>query len=109
MTSQHLSVSEQVAGVLRAYILRMGLAPGERLGREEDLVRTFGVSRPTMREALRLLASSGLVRTSKGPGGGIFVAGTIEQGVARVVTDSVAVLLSASPDLDALLEARGIV
>jgi GntR family transcriptional repressor for pyruvate dehydrogenase complex len=62
-----------------------------------------------MREALRLLASSGLVRTSKGPGGGIFVAGTIEQGVARVVTDSVAVLLGASPDLDALLEARGIV
>jgi DNA-binding FadR family transcriptional regulator len=48
------------------------------------------------------------VRMSKGPGGGVFVAGTIEHGVARVVTDSVAVLLTASPELDALLEARSI-
>ena len=58
-----------------------GLAPGDRLGREEDLARRFGVSRPTLREALRLLSSAHLIRASKGPGGGIFVAATPEQGL----------------------------
>jgi GntR family transcriptional repressor for pyruvate dehydrogenase complex len=77
--TERRSISEQVADAIRAYMQSEALRPGERLGREEDLARQFGVSRPTLREALRLLSSSHLVRASKGPGGGIFVAATAEE------------------------------
>jgi GntR family transcriptional regulator, transcriptional repressor for pyruvate dehydrogenase complex len=101
------SISEQVADAIRVYMQSEGLRPGDRLGREEDLARQFGVSRPTLREALRLLSSSHLVRASKGPGGGIFVAATPEEGIGHAVSASVASMLQAqSISIDELLETR---
>ena len=101
------SASEEVADAIRACMFGRDLAPGDRLGREEDLAQRFGVSRPTLREALRLLSSAHLIRATKGPGGGIFVAATPEQGIGLSVTDSVASMLSAdSIDLDELIETR---
>jgi GntR family transcriptional repressor for pyruvate dehydrogenase complex len=89
---------------------REHLRPGDRLGREGDLARTFGVSRPTLREALRLLSSAHLIRASKGPGGGIFVAATAEEGIARSVSDTVASMLASETlGLDELLETRMLV
>jgi GntR family transcriptional repressor for pyruvate dehydrogenase complex len=86
---------------------REGLQPGDRLGREEDLARTFGVSRPTLREALKLLASGNLIRASKGPGGGIFVALTADQGISRSLSDAIAMMLETrAVSLQELLEAR---
>lgn len=107
MAETRRSASEQVAGDIRAHMQREELKPGDRLGREVDLARTFGVSRPTLREALRLLSSSHLIRASKGPGGGIFVAATAEEGMALAVSESVASMLATDAvDLDELLEAR---
>jgi GntR family transcriptional regulator, transcriptional repressor for pyruvate dehydrogenase complex len=101
------SAPEEVADAIRSWMFGRGLVPGDRLGREEDLAQRFGVSRPTLREALRLLSSAHLVRATKGPGGGIFVAATPEQGIGRSVTDSVASMLSAdSIDLEELIETR---
>ena len=101
------SAPEEVADAIRAWMFGLALQPGDRLGREEDLAQRFGVSRPTLREALRLLSSAHLIRATKGPGGGIFVAATPEQGIGRSVTDSVASMLSAdSIDLDELIETR---
>jgi GntR family transcriptional repressor for pyruvate dehydrogenase complex len=101
------SAPEEVADAIRAWMFGRGMAPGDRLGREEDLARRFGVSRPTLREALRLLSSAHLIRATKGPGGGIFVAATPEQGIGHSVTDSVASMLSAdSIDLEELIETR---
>jgi GntR family transcriptional regulator, transcriptional repressor for pyruvate dehydrogenase complex len=101
------SISEQVADAIRVYMQAEGLRPGDRLGREEDLARQFGVSRPTLREALRLLSSSHLVRASKGPGGGIFVAATPEEGIGRTLSASVASMLETqSITIDELLETR---
>jgi GntR family transcriptional regulator, transcriptional repressor for pyruvate dehydrogenase complex len=101
------SAPEEVADAIRAWMFGRGLQPGDRLGREEDLAQRFGVSRPTLREALRLLSSAHLIRATKGPGGGIFVAATPEQGIGRSVTDSVASMLSAdSIELDELIETR---
>jgi GntR family transcriptional regulator, transcriptional repressor for pyruvate dehydrogenase complex len=105
--TERRSISEQVADAIRGYMQSEGLRPGDRLGREEDLARQFGVSRPTLREALRLLSSSHLVRASKGPGGGIFVAATPEEGIGRTVSASVASMLETqSITIDELLETR---
>jgi GntR family transcriptional regulator, transcriptional repressor for pyruvate dehydrogenase complex len=99
--------SEQVAIMIQHHIQREGLGPNDFLGREEDLAAEFGVSRPTLREALKLLASGSLIRASKGPGGGIFVARTAEQGISRSVSDSIAMMLeTGAVTLEELLDAR---
>jgi GntR family transcriptional repressor for pyruvate dehydrogenase complex len=99
--------SEQIAREIRSYIARQGLRPDDRLGTESELAQEFGVSRPTLREALRLLASSHLVRTSRGPGGGVFVASTQNEGMGRNLSESIATMLeSESVSLQELVEAR---
>jgi DNA-binding FadR family transcriptional regulator len=99
--------SERVAARIRHLVEREGLVPGDFLGREGDLAASFGVSRPTMREALKLLASGHLVRASKGPGGGIFVAHTADKGMSRSVSDAVAsMLVTGTLSLEELLDAR---
>ena len=93
---------------IQHYIQEGGSWPGGHfLGREEDLAAEFGVSRPTLREALRLLASGNLIRATKGPGGGIFVARTAEEGMSRSLSDAIAMMLeTGTVTLDELLDAR---
>jgi GntR family transcriptional regulator, transcriptional repressor for pyruvate dehydrogenase complex len=99
--------SEQVAVQIQHQIQRDGLGPDDFLGREEDLAAEFGVSRPTLREALKLLASGNLIRANKGPGGGIFVARTATQGISRSLSDSIAMMLeTGAATLEELLDAR---
>ena len=91
---------------VRIVPLKPGMGRGEG-GSGARRAREFGVSRPTLREALRLLSSEHLVRASKGPGGGIFVAATPEQGIGLSVSAAVATMLDArSIGLDELLETR---
>jgi DNA-binding FadR family transcriptional regulator len=68
-----LKAYEQVYEQLRELILGGRLARGQRLPTEVALAGQFGVSRGTIREALRLLVADGLVRTAKGTGGGSYV------------------------------------
>ena len=99
--------SEQIAKEIRRYIADEGLVPDDRLGTEQELASEFGVSRPTLREALRLLASSHLIRVSRGPGGGVFVAGTQNEGIGRNLSESIAVMLeTGSVSLRELVAAR---
>jgi GntR family transcriptional regulator, transcriptional repressor for pyruvate dehydrogenase complex len=99
--------SQQVAVQIQHYIQRERLGPGDFLGREEDLAADFGVSRPTLREALKLLASGNLIRATKGPGGGIFVARTAEEGMSQSLSDSIGMMLeTGAASLDELLDAR---
>jgi GntR family transcriptional regulator, transcriptional repressor for pyruvate dehydrogenase complex len=61
------SIVEQIEGA----ILRGDLRPGQRLPSERDLTTQFAVSRATVREALRVLESTGLIRSRQGdPTGG---------------------------------------
>lgn len=99
--------SEQIAEELQRSIVARALVPGDRLGTEEELAREYGVSRPTLREAVRLLASVNLVRATKGPGGGVFVARTPEQGMSATVSEAIARMLETSAtSIAELLEAR---
>ena len=96
-----------MAAQIQHHIQAEGLEPGDFLGREEDLAAEFGVSRPTLREALKLLASGNLIRATKGPGGGIFVAHTAEQGMSRSLSDAIAMMLeTGAVTLEELLDAR---
>ena len=105
--SQRRDASEQVAFEIRRYLAARELRPGERLGTEQELAAEFGVSRPTLREGLRLLASSHLIRATQGPGGGIFVASTQSEGMRRNVSESIAVMLETDDvSLTELVEAR---
>jgi len=65
---------QQLADELRDEITSGRLQPGERLPPEPELCVRTGVSRSTVREALRLLASQHLIITTRGVTGGSFVA-----------------------------------
>src|SRR5215472_16683833 len=60
---------ESVAKQIETAIGRGEIRPGDRLPPERDLVEQFGVSRATIREALRVLENAGLIRSR--PGGPI--------------------------------------
>jgi len=99
--------SERIAQQIRVYLAENELEPGDRIGTEHELAREFGVSRPTLREALRLLSGTHLIQVSQGRSGGIFVANTANEGMGRNVSDSIATMLAAdSVSLHELLEAR---
>ena len=68
------SAAQQIASQIRQAMRAGELAAGERLPSELELASAFGVSRPTVREAMRILAASNLVEASRGAGGGTFVA-----------------------------------
>jgi GntR family transcriptional repressor for pyruvate dehydrogenase complex len=105
--SPRRDASEQVAFEIRRYLAARDLRPGERLGTEQELAAEFGVSRPTLREGLRLLAGLHLIRASQGPGGGIFVESTQSEGMRRNVSESIAVMLETDEvSLAELVEAR---
>ncbi|RSM84354.1 GntR family transcriptional regulator [Kibdelosporangium aridum] len=58
----------QIADDLRSQIESGQLAPGSPLPSERDLVETYDASRPTIREAVKLLRNSGLVVAQHGRG-----------------------------------------
>jgi DNA-binding FadR family transcriptional regulator len=64
---------QQIADELRAMIVSGELTEGESLGREPELVERFGVSRPSLREALRILETEGLITVVRGVYGGVVV------------------------------------
>lgn len=76
-------VAELVANDLRNQIIRGVLKQGDSLTSESDLMARFGVSRPTLREALRVLESEGLVELSRGCRGGASVLGPSIDAAAR--------------------------
>lgn len=92
------SFAGQIEDKIRAAILERRLDPNEKLPTEEDLARRYGVSRPTVREALKRLAAQNLIRSKRGPGGGNFVnAASLEQAAPAVT--AAATMLATLGDL----------
>ncbi len=69
----HASRAELVASVLRDRIVDGVLADGGELPKLEELLTEFGVSKPTLREALRILEAEGLITVRRGKLGGAVV------------------------------------
>jgi DNA-binding FadR family transcriptional regulator len=66
-------MSENIVEQIRLLIRTEQLRPGDRLPSERDLGEQMGVSRVTVREALRVLEAGGLVTIRVGAKGGAFV------------------------------------
>ena len=99
--------SEEIAVQIRRWLEEQRMEPGERIGTEQEMADEFGVSRPTLREALRLLSASHLIRVGRGRTGGVFVASTPNEGMSRNVSESISLMLAAqSISMDELLDAR---
>ena len=63
----------QVADRIKDWVVERDLKTGARLPSETEMIAQFGVSKGTVREAMRILEAQGLVVTRTGPGGGSFV------------------------------------
>jgi GntR family transcriptional repressor for pyruvate dehydrogenase complex len=61
-------LSSQIAEQIRSAILAGEYTPGDKLPSERELAVIFGVSRPSVREALNMLASAGLIVSHQGGG-----------------------------------------
>jgi DNA-binding FadR family transcriptional regulator len=66
-------MAELVADRLRRRIISGDLDDGDELPREAQLIAEFGVSRPSLREAIRILETEGLIRIRRGKIGGALV------------------------------------
>jgi len=96
-----------LADELRAEITSGRLQPGERLPPEPELCVRSGVSRSTVREALRLLASQHLIVTTRGVTGGSFVAHPDAEQLSEALSTGLTLLSnSAEVGLADLLELR---
>ncbi len=65
--------AEQIAEKVRSGLLERG----DKLPPERDLAVQMQISRPTLREAARVLVDAGVVEVRRGPGGGMFVASDV--------------------------------
>ena len=97
----------QVAGQLRDLIVTGQIRAGDHLPNEAELATIFGVSRSTVREALRSLAAQSLVYTSRGVSGGTFVAELDAGTVSEYLRTSLGLMSgSAGVTVAELLETR---
>lgn len=71
--TQYLSKAQQVAQDLLAGIVESNLEPGQTFATEAELLQRFDVSRPTLREGVRILESQGVLEQRPGPGGGLVI------------------------------------
>ena len=91
-------VAYRITEAIRAGDVRLG----ERLPSEQNLSAQLGVSRPTLREAIKLLAQAGIIQVVQGSAGGLFV-------IRETIPPSLAGLPFPEPpleDIDSAMEAR---
>ncbi|WP_421704320.1 FadR/GntR family transcriptional regulator [Aliiroseovarius sp.] len=104
---QNRDLSVQIAEAIRDAIMSGGLLVDERLPSEAELCEKFGVSRPTVREALKRLAAQNLIRTQRGASGGAFVNRiSFEEAYGQQITTSTLLLSMNKVDFETACEAR---
>jgi GntR family transcriptional regulator, transcriptional repressor for pyruvate dehydrogenase complex len=101
---QPLRAHEYVAEQIRRHIALRLVAPGESLPSERELASMFGVGRPTIQHALRLLEADHLVEARRGRRGGTFVTRPAEG--SPVMEELIGRLLRRRGELEELLVYR---
>jgi GntR family transcriptional repressor for pyruvate dehydrogenase complex len=89
--------ADQIAEKVRAGELRTG----DRLPGERSLAAQMEISRPTLREAVKVLVDAGVLEVRRGPGGGMYVATDVVP--TDLVRHSASLRLA---EIAAVLEAR---
>lgn len=79
-------VPEIVAGRVLRTIVGDGMVAGDRLPSEASMLEQYGVGRASLREALRILETHGLIRIKPGPHGGPVVADVSARDYGRTTT-----------------------
>jgi DNA-binding FadR family transcriptional regulator len=95
--------SETIIGQIEDRIFRRELLPGDHLPPERELARQFGVSRITIRDALRSLESRGFIFVRVGAGGGAIISEPTIEAVGETLYD---MLRRHQITLSELIEAR---
>lgn len=99
----------QVEQQLKEAILRGTFGQGERLPPETELAHQFGISRPTLREALGALASAGLIHRVPGVAGGNFVNSVTPASLSKMLSEAMTTILRlGSLSVDEIAEVRGL-
>ncbi|CDZ36128.1 GntR family transcriptional regulator [Neorhizobium galegae] len=100
-------IARQVSDNIRSAIMDGRLKIDERLPTEEELARSFGISRPTVREALKRLAAQNLIHSKRGPTGGNFVKRPDPEGLSKAITGAATLLVGIGAfDIEEIITAR---
>lgn len=78
-------IAEATALSIVGDIVRQGLSAGDMLPQEAEMLAHYGVSRSSIREALRLLEAQQIIRMRPGPGGGPIVGTSEPQNLIRTL------------------------
>ncbi len=62
---KHVRVSDEIVNQIKSLISEGKLKPGVQLPPERDLIKEFGVSRPSLREALKSLVATGFLEVKQ--------------------------------------------
>ena len=104
---QILRPRAQVEHQMREAILRGDFCQGDKLPPETELAQQFGVSRPTVREALGSLVAGGLIRKIPGVAGGSFVMSVTPDSLSSMLSESMDTIVRlGSLDIDELTSMR---
>lgn len=104
---QQLRAHEYVAEQIRRHISLRLIKPGEALPAERELAAMFGVGRPTIQHALRMLEATGLVEARRGRTGGTFVSQRDSDSLAA--DELILRVLRQRKDMDDLLQYRRLI
>ncbi len=103
-------LARQISEKIRDAILEGRLQVDERLPTEDELATRFGVSRPTIREALKRLAAQSLIRSRRGPAGGTFITRPTRDEARLAVANAASLLVSMGEfELAHIAEARQLI
>src|ERR1700736_6208529 len=99
--------AEKIPEILARHILKeitqKGLAAGDRLPSEAEMLAQFGAGRASLREALRILEIHGIIRIKPGPHGGPRVTDLTPSDFGQTMT---VYLQRSGATLQAIIEAR---